>query len=144
VSFDPDALRALGGRERPGRRPATARFLLRVGTAAGIGAALTDAAIWLLASRLGWDLTAPDGTGVGPFPVILLCVTIGVMAALGAYVAARVTKRPALWVGAVGTGLLVASVQGLPPTLVVMHVAAAIWVVGWLTRATVRGSHLPG
>jgi hypothetical protein len=144
VTFDPDALRDLGGRERPGRRPATPRFLLRVGTAAGIGAAATNAVVWLLATWGGWLLEAPDGTGVGLLPVILVCVITGVVAALGAYAAARVTKHPALWVAVVGGVLLLASVQGLAPTLVAMHVVTGVWVVGWLTRATLRGSYLAG
>lgn len=144
MTFDPEALRALGGRGRPGRRPATPRFLLRVGTAAGIGAAATNAVVWLLATWRGWLLEAPDGTAVGLLPVILVCVITGLVAALGAYVAARVTKHPALWVAVLGAMLLLASVQELPPALVAMHVVTGVWVVGWLTRATLRGSHLPG
>jgi hypothetical protein len=144
VTFDPQALRALGGRERPAKRPATPRYLLRVGTAAGVGAAATNSVVWLLATWRGWLLEGSVGDAVGLLPVILVCVITGVVAALGAYAAARVTKHPALWVAVVGAVILLASVQGLPPALVAMHVVTGLWVIVWLTRATLRGSHLPG
>ena len=142
MTFDPETLRSLGGPPRPRPRPATPRFLLRVGTAAGIGAAVTNTAVWLLATWRGWSLQAPDGSSVGLLPVILVCVLAGVVGALGAYAAARVAKHPAVWVAVVGTGLLTASVQGLPATLAAMHVVTGLWVVGWLSGATIRGSHL--
>ena len=41
-----------------------------------------------------------------------------------------------------GAGLWLASVQGLPRALQVMHLIAAVWIVGWLARAVTRGSHL--
>ena len=61
---------------------------------------------------------------------------------VAAYVAARVTKRPAVWVVIGGAGLWLASIQDLPRTLQVMHLIAALWIVGWLARAVLRGSHL--
>ncbi len=142
TDFDPDALRALGGRPHRPRRPATLPFLLRIGVAAGLAAAACDLVVLLLAAWQGWDLTVPGAPAVGPLGVVLVCVVVGVLAALGAYAAARVTKRPEIWVLTAGVGLWLASVQGLPRTLQVMHLIAAVWIVGWLARAVVRGSHV--
>jgi hypothetical protein len=74
--------------------------------------------------------------------VVLVCLVVAALAALASYAAARVTKHPSLWVGVVGAGLLLASVQGLPLTLQIMHAVAAVWIVGWLARGVVGGSHL--
>lgn len=142
TQFDPEALRALGGRPRRPRRPATLPFLLRVGVAAGLAAAVCDLLALLLARWQGWDVEVPEAPPVGPLAVIVVCVLVGVLAALGAYACARVTKRPEIWVGLAGAGLWLASVQGLPRALQVMHLIAAVWIVGWLARAVTRGSHL--
>ncbi len=142
TDFDPDALRALGGRPHRARRPATLPFLLRIGLAAGLAAAGCDLVVLLLAGWQGWDVHVPDAATVGPLAVIVVCLLVGVLAAIGAYTAARVTKRPEIWVLLAGGGLWLASVQGLPRTLQVMHLIAALWIVGWLARAVVRGSHV--
>lgn len=42
-----------------------------------------------------------------------------------------------------GVGILLASVQGLPLTLQVMHVITGAWVIGWLGVAVRGGTHLP-
>ncbi|MBK6762487.1 MAG: hypothetical protein IPG68_04065 [Micrococcales bacterium] len=116
--------------------------MLRIGVAAGLAAAACDLVVLLLAAWQGWDLTVPGAPAVGPLGVVLVCVVVGVLAALGAYAAARVTKRPEIWVLTAGVGLWLASVQGLPRTLQVVHLIAAVWIVGWLARAVVRGSHV--
>ena len=141
-SFDPHALRALGGSPLRPRRPVTAGFLLRVGAAAGLASAACNVGLLLIARWRGWDVRPPDTGQVQPLAVILVSIVVGVLGALAAYVAARVTKRPALWVVVGGAGLLLASIQGLPRTLQVMHLITALWVVGWLARAVLRGSHL--
>lgn len=142
MSFDPQALQALGGRPPTPRRPVSAVFLLRVGAAAGVAAAVVNLLILVLAHWLGWDLLTPTGQPVRALGIALVCVLVAVLAAVGAYVAARVTKRPALWVALAGAGLWLASIQGLPPVLITMHTVAAVSVVGWLTRAVRGGSHL--
>lgn len=141
MSFDPAALKKLSGpRNRP-RRPVAVAFLLRVGIAAGVAAALCDVALLLVAEAAGWD-TVAAGQAVRPLPVVAVCVLVGLLAALASYVAARVTKRPALWVGLAGAVLWLASIQGLPPAVAAMHTIAALWIVGILTRAVRGGSHL--
>lgn len=142
MSFDPEALSALGGSRQRSRRPVTAAFLLRVGAAAGLAASGCNLFVLLAALRQGWDVAPPGTDPVRPLTVVLVCLLVGVLAGLGAYMAARVTKHPTLWVVVVGVVLLLASVPGLPPTLQVMHAVAAIWIVGWLARAVVGGSHL--
>ena len=84
----------------------------------------------------------PGAADVQPLAVVAVCVLVGVLGALASYVAARVTKSPALWVVIGGAGLWLASVQNLPRTLQAMHLVAALWIVGWLARAVLRGSHL--
>ncbi len=140
--FDPQALRSLGGRTVRPRRPVTAGFLLRVGAAAGLAAAVCNLLVLLVARWQGWDVTPPAAEPVQPLAVIVVCLVVGVLGALAAYVAARVTKRPAVWVVIGGAGLWLASIQDLPRTLKVMHLIAALWIVGWLARAVLRGSHL--
>ena len=142
MSFDPDALRALGGSPPRPRRPVTAAFLLRVGLAAGLAAAGCNLVLLLVARAQGWDITPPGADPVQPLGVVLVCLVVAALAALAAYAAARVTKHPSLWVGVVGAGLLLASVQDLPLTLQIMHAVAAVWIVGWLARGVVGGSHL--
>lgn len=117
-------------------------FLLRVGVAAGLAAGGTNLLLLLLATWRGWDVTPPGTTPVRALPVVLVCLLSGVLGAAGAYAAARVTKRPELWVVVGGAVLFLASINGLPRTLQGMHLIAALWVVGWLARAVVRGSHL--
>ena len=140
--FDPQAVRSLGGRTVRPRRPVTAGFLLRVGAAAGLAAAVCNLLVLLVARWQGWDVTPPAAEPVQPLAVIVVCLVVGVLGALAAYVAARVTKRPAVWVVIGGAGLWLASIQDLPRTLQVMHLIAALWIVGWLARAVLRGSHL--
>jgi hypothetical protein len=142
VSFDPEALRALGGSAQPPRRPVTAAFLLRVGLAAGLAAAGCNLVLLLVARAPGWDVTPPGAGPVGPLAVVLVCLVVAALASLATYAAARVTKRPSLWVIVVGAGLLLASIQDLPPTLQIMHAVAAVWIVGWLARAVHRGTHV--
>ena len=141
MSFDPQRLRALGGRTSPSRRPVKAAFLLRVGAGAGVAAALCDVVLLLIAGAAGWDVTV-DGQAVRPLSVILVCVIVGLMAALAAYVAARVTKHPGIWTALAGSLLWLASIQDLPAAVVGLHTIAALWIVGWLTRAVWGGSHL--
>ena len=141
-NFDPAALRALGGSPVRPRRPVTPGFLLRVGAAAGVAAAVCNVVVLLVAQWRQWHVTSPDSSPVSPLAVVVVCVLVGVLGALAAYVAARVTKRPALWVVIGGAGLWLASIAGLPRTLQVMHLIAALWIVGWLARAVLRGSHL--
>lgn len=141
MSFDPQALEALGGAARAQRPPATIRFLLRIGVAAGVGAAVCDLVLWLVAGWRGWDI-APDGSRIEAVGIVVVCVLVGVLAALGSYVAARVTRRPAIWVGFVGLLMLLASLQGLPPAVRAMHIVTGAWIIGWLTAAVRGGSHL--
>ena len=141
-NFDPAALRALGGSPVRPRRPVTPGFLLRVGAAAGVAAAVCNVVVLLVAQWRQWDVTPAGSSPVEPLAVVVVCVLVGVLGALAAYVAARVTKRPALWVVIGGAGLWLASIAGLPRTLPVMHLIAALWIVGWLARAVLRGSHL--
>jgi hypothetical protein len=141
VSFDPQTLRSLGGRATPTRPPVAAAFLLRVGISAGVAAALCDVVLLLIARGAGWD-TSVDGQSIEPLPVVLVSVLVGLLAAVATYVAARVTKRPSLWVALAGAGLWLASIQDLPPAIVALHTVTAVWVVGWLTFAVRGGSHL--
>lgn len=141
VSFDPQTLRALGGSALPARRPVKAAFLLRVGAGAGVAAALCDVVLLLTADAAGWDTTV-NGQAVRPLAVVLVCVLVGLMAAVAAYVAARVTKHPGMWTALAGCLLWLASIQDLPVAVVGLHTIAAIWIVGWLTRAVWGGSHL--
>lgn len=110
--------------------------------AAALAASGCNLLLLLVAMWRGWSITPPDAPPVRPLGIVLVCLVVGVLAGSGAYVATRVTKRPALWVAAAGIGLLLASVQGLPGALQVMHVITGIWVIGWLNRAVVRGSHV--
>ncbi|MEZ5184804.1 MAG: hypothetical protein R2720_03580 [Candidatus Nanopelagicales bacterium] len=142
MSFEPAALRALGGKPPRRNRPVTAAYLVRLGLAAGLGAAICDLGLLLLAQARGWQSATPEGQPVRAMGVVLVCLLVGALAALGSYAAARVTKHPALWVVLVGVGLLVASVQGLPRTLVAMHLIAGVWIIGWLALAVRHGSHL--
>lgn len=142
MSFDPGALRALGGGPRRSNRPVTAAFLVRVGVSAAVGAAVTNVIILLVARTRNWSTAPPEGPPVRPLSVILVCLLVGVLAALGAYVASRVTKHPVTWVVLSGIAVLVASIQALPVTLQVMHVVAGAWIIGWLARAVRGGSHL--
>jgi hypothetical protein len=104
---------------------------------------LCNVLLLLIAQGLGWDTTV-DGQSVQPLAVALVCVVVAALAALGAYAAARVTKRPALWVVLAGGAMWLASVQGLPPAVIGLHTVAALWIVGWLTRAVRGGTHLTG
>lgn len=141
MSFDPAALQRLAGpRQRPAS-PVQAAFLLRVGGGAGVAAALTDVVLLLVARAVGWD-TAVDGRPLQPLAVVLVCVGVAVVAALAAYVAARVTKRPHVWVLLGGVVLWLASIRGVPPAVMAMHTVAAAWIVGFLARAVRGGSHL--
>lgn len=141
MSFDPAALRRLAGSGQRPPKPATAGFLVRVGVAAGLAAALCDVVLLLVARAAGW-LTEVDGAAIEPLAVVVVCVLTGFLAGLGAYVAARVTRRPSLWVAVVGAVLWLASIQGLQPAVLALHSVAAAWIVGWLTYAVRRGSHL--
>ncbi len=141
MSFDPQALRSLGGRRKLARRPVTVAFVLRVGIAAGVAAALCDVVLLLVARWAGWE-TRVDNQPIEPLPVVVVCVLVGALGALGAYVAARVTKRPSLWVVVAGTLLWLASVQQVPAAVVLLHTVAALWIVGWLAFAVRGGSHL--
>lgn len=109
--------------------------------ASGVAAAVCDLVVWLVARGLGWSLQADDQQ-VAALSVIFVCLLVAVLAALGAYVATRVTRRPEIWVALLGLVLLVASIQGLPPALVAMHVIAGAWIIGWLTAAVRGGSHV--
>lgn len=142
MSFDPTALRRLAGPKRRATTPATLAFLLRIGTAAGVGAALSAVVLLLTARAAGWDTTV-DGTAIQPFGVVGVCVIVSVLAALGTYVAARVTARPEVWVIIAGAGLFAASLPGIPPAVIAMHTVTALWVVGLLAWAVRGGSHLP-
>ncbi len=143
MSFDPDALSALGGAVRRPQRRVTLPFLMRVGVAAGVAAAVCDLVVLLVADWRGWSTNPTGEVRVTALSVVLVCLVVAVLAALGAYAAARVTKHPPVWVAASGLVLLGASLVGLPPTLQAMHVIAGMWVIGWLTLAVRRGSHLP-
>ena len=142
MSFDPEALRVLGGRTQRPRRPVTAAYLVRVAVAAGLAAAVCDVVLLLVADWRGWDVTPPGADPVRPLGVVLVCLVVAVLASLATYAAARVTKHPSLWVGVVGAGLLLASVRDLPQTLQIMHAIAAVWIIGWLARAVHRGTHV--
>lgn len=141
MSFDPVALGRLGGPNRRPGTPATLRFLLRIGLAAAVAAALVDLVLLTGARAAGWDTTV-DGTTVQPVGVVGVCLVVGVIGAFGAYVAARVTVRPALWVLLAGAGICAASLPGLPPAILALHVVTALLVVGLLARAVRGGSHL--
>ncbi len=142
MSFDPDALRALGGRQREVQRPATAAYLIRVGLAAGLAGAACNLGVWITGRNVQWDLAPPAGTSVRPLAIVAVCLLVGLAAALATYVAARVTKHPAVWVALAGSILTAASLVDLPPALVVMHLVTGVSVVGWLTLAVRRGSHV--
>jgi hypothetical protein len=142
VSFDPDALRALGGRPRRVRRPVTAAYLVRVGLAAGLAAAGCNLCVWIVGRNAQWDLTPPTSSPVRPLAIAALCLLVGLLAALASYVCARVTKHPAVWVALVGSVLTAASLTGLPPALAAMHLVTGAWIVGWLTLAARGGSHV--
>lgn len=141
MGFDPDALAALGGSPRKSRPPSSLGYVTRIGVASGVAAAVCDLVVWLVARGLGWSLQADDQQ-VAALSVIFVCLLVAVLAALGAYVATRVTRRPGIWVALIGLVLLVASIQGLPPALVAMHVIAGAWIIGWLTAAVRGGSHV--
>jgi hypothetical protein len=143
VSFDPAELDRLSGPRRRRNRPVAAAFLFRVGLAAGVAAALCNVLLLLVAQGLSWDVTV-DGQSVQPMAVVVVCVLVAALAALGAYAAARMTKRPALWVVLAGIALWLASLQGLPPAVISLHTVAALWIVGWLARAVRGGTHLTG
>ena len=89
MSFDPAALRSLAGRPQHRQRPATAAFLLRVGASAGIAAAACDLLVLLVGQWRGWELTAPGAQPVRPLGIVLVCLVVGVLAGLGAYIAAH-------------------------------------------------------
>jgi Family of unknown function (DUF6069) len=116
-------------------------FLMRVGVAAGLAAAVCNLVVLLLAQWQGWP-TSVDSTPVSALSVVLVCLIVGCSAALGAYAAARVTKHPPVWVALSGAVLLVASMNDLPRVLQAMHLITGAWVVPSLTRAVRRGSHL--
>lgn len=139
--MDPDALAALGGRPERSLPPVRLAYLLRIGAASGLAAAVCNTVLWLVARARGWSLTG-DSTDVDVLPVVLVSILAGVIAALGTYFAARTTKRPAVWTAVVGVGLLLASLGGLPPTLRVMHLVTGAWVITWLTAAVRGGSHV--
>lgn len=120
----------------------SAAYLIRVGLGAAVAAAVCDVGVWLLATARGWSLIVGDQQ-VMVLSVVLVCLLVGLLAGLGSYVAARVTKKPAVWVAAVGVALLIASVRGLPPTLTAMHVITGGWIIGWLVAAVRGGSHVP-
>lgn len=142
MSFDPEALQVLGGGPRRPRPPATLAFLLRIGVAAGVGSAVCDLILWLLAGAFQWDIQPSGGDRVQALSVVIVCLLVAVLAALAAYVAARVTRRPAIWVGLFGVVLLLASINGLPAALMAMHLVAGAWIIGWLCAAVRGGSHL--
>lgn len=142
MSFDPDALRALAGPAKRPQRKVTFAFLMRVGIAAGLAAAACNVVVLLIAQWQGWQ-TSFGSTTVSALSVVLVCLIVGALGAVGAYTAARVTKHPPLWVALSGAVLLVASLNGLPVTLLAMHLITGGWVIAWLTRAVRRGSHLP-
>ena len=141
MSFDPAALRRLGGTQRRPAKPVTAGFLLRIGLASGVAAALFSIVLLLTARAAGWDASV-DGTPVQPLGVVGVCLVVAVLAALGAYVAARVTAHPAAWVTVAGAGLYLASLPGLPPAVAAMHTVTAAFIVGLLAWAVRGGSHL--
>jgi hypothetical protein len=143
VGFDADELRRLGGDPPSRAQPVTAAYLVRIGLAAAVGAALCNLVVLTVASSRSWLIAVEDRQPVRALSVVLVCTVVGVLAALAAYVAARVTKRPAVWVVIAGVGILLASVQGLPLTLQVMHVITGAWVIGWLGVAVRGGTHLP-
>jgi hypothetical protein len=142
VGFDADALRRLGGDPPPRAQPVTAVYLLRVGLAAAVGAALCNLVLLMIANNQAWSVAVEVREPVRPLSVVLVCAVVGLLAALAAYVAARVTKRPAVWVVVAGVGILLASVQDLPLTLQVMHAITGAWVIGWLGMAVRGGSHM--
>ncbi len=115
---------------------------MKLGLATGLAAAACNLAVLLVARWRGWDLQPPGMAAVRPLSVVAVCVLVGFLAAVAAYVAARVTKHPAVWVVVGGAGLWLASIQDLPRTLQVMHAITALWIVGWLARAVLRGSHV--
>lgn len=141
MTFDPEALAKLSGPDRPAAQPVPARFLIRVGLAAGLAAALCNVVLFLVGRGADWDLTVDD-MEVRPLPVVIVCLVVGMLAAVASYVAARVTKRPAVWVAVAGTGLWLASIQAVPPAVAAMHTVAALWIVGFLTKAVRGGTHL--
>lgn len=141
MTFDPEAIQRLSGPRRRPRPPASLPYLLRVGAASGLAAALCAVVILLAARAAGWD-TSVQGTALQPLPVVAVCLIVGVLGALGTYVAARVTRRPDVWVALAGAGIYLASVQGVPTAVLAMHSVTAVLVVGWLAAAVRGGSHL--
>ncbi|MCU0279090.1 MAG: DUF6069 family protein [Candidatus Nanopelagicales bacterium] len=141
MSFDPDALSALAGPPKRPQRRVTLPFLIRLGVAAGLAAAVCNVVVLLIAQWQGWS-TSVEATSVSALSVILVCLIVGCSAALGAYAAARVTKHPPVWVALSGAVLLLASLTGLPRSLQAMHLITGAWVITALTRAVRRGSHL--
>ncbi len=142
MGFDADELRRLGGDPPPRSQPVTATYLLRVGLAAAVGAALCNVVVLMVANNRAWSVAVEGLEPVRALSVVLVCSLVGLLAALATYVAARVTKRPAVWVVVAGVGILLASVQGLPPTLQVMHAITGVWVIAWLGMAVRGGTHL--
>lgn len=141
MSFDPAALRRLGGPARRPTKPVTVGFLLRIGLASGVAAALCAIVLLLTARAAGWDTTV-DGTAVQPVGIVGVCLVVGLFGAFGAYVAARVTMRPSLWVAVAGSVLCAASLPGLPPAVLALHLTTGAIVVGLLAWAVRGGSHL--
>jgi hypothetical protein len=142
VGFDADELRRLGGDPPPRAQPVTAAYLLRVGLAAAVAAAGCNLVVLMVANLRGWSVAVEGREPVRALSVVLVCIVVGLLAALAAYVAARVTKRPAVWVLVAGVAILLASVQSLPSTLQVMHAITGVWVIGWLGLAVRGGTHL--
>jgi hypothetical protein len=141
VTFDPEAIRRLGGPRRIARPAASLAYLVRVGAGAGLAAALCNVALLLVSRAAGWD-TSVDATALQPLPVVVVSLSTGVLAGLGAYAAARVTKRPDVWTCGAGALLYAASLPGLPAAVLAMHTITALWVVGWLAVAVRGGTHL--
>ncbi len=64
---------------------------MKLGLATGLAAAACNLAVLLVARWRGWDLQPPGMAAVRPLSVVAVCVLVGFLAAVAAYVAARVT-----------------------------------------------------
>ena len=131
VGFDADELRRLGGDPPPRAQPVTAAYLVRIGLAAAVGAALCNLVVLTVASSRSWLIAVEDRQPVRALSVVLVCTVVGVLAAFAAYVAARVTKRPAVWVVIAGWESCWRRSRAFR-SLQVMHVITGAWVIGWL------------
>lgn len=139
--MDPDAIRRVHGSEPPRRAPVAFRRCLRVGTAAATAAGACNLLVFVLAELTGWSLVPPGYPPVTPLAILLACLVAGLLAAVGGYVAARVTIRPGVWVVTAGLVLTAGSLaDGLPPALATMHLVASAWLVPSTWWAVRRGS----